>query len=129
MTDAVLDASAVIALVQHEPGWEVVAAIASTGGATIGSVNLSEVVARLADLGGSELEIRERIDTVVLDSVPFDSELAYETGLLRPQTRYAGLSLGDRACLALARRLGLPAVTTDRAWAGLSLQVEIQVIR
>ena len=129
MSDAVLDASALIALVQREPGWEAVAAIASAGGAAIGAVNLSEVVARLADLGGSEPEIRERIDTVLLESVPFDTDLAYETGLLRPQTRHAGLSLGDRACLALARRLGLPAVTTDRAWARLSLRVEVQVIR
>ena len=61
--------------------------------------------------------------------VDFNSELAYQVGLLRPLTKGAGLSLGDRACLALAQHLNLPALTADQAWKGLSLGIEVQVIR
>jgi PIN domain nuclease of toxin-antitoxin system len=64
-----------------------------------------------------------------LEVIPFDTELAYRTGLLRSATRSAGLSLGDRACLALAMQRQLPAVTADREWQSLSLGVTIQVIR
>ncbi len=64
-----------------------------------------------------------------LTIVDFNTELAYQAGLLSPLTKGAGLSLGDRACLALAQRLGLPALTADRAWKDLSLGIEVQVIR
>jgi PIN domain nuclease of toxin-antitoxin system len=64
-----------------------------------------------------------------MEVVSFDREQAYEAGLLRPLTRGAGLSLGDRACLALARRLGLPAFTADRSLEGLGVGIEVQVIR
>jgi ribonuclease VapC len=56
-------------------------------------------------------------------------EQAYQVGLLRPLTRHAGLSLGDRACLALAKQLGLPALTTDRIWEHVAIGVPVQVIR
>ena len=61
--------------------------------------------------------------------VPFDAELAYRAGMLRSATRPAGLSLGDRACLALAERLGLPALTADRAWGALQVGIPVDVIR
>ncbi len=73
--------------------------------------------------------IREAIDTLNLVIVPFDAELAYLTGLLRTATRAAGLSLGDRACLALAQRLSAPVLTADQAWKGLDVGVEIRHIR
>jgi len=64
-----------------------------------------------------------------LDTVDFDVQAAYQAGLLRSATRHAGLSLGDRACLALGQQLGLPTVTTDRIWSTLQLGIDIRVLR
>jgi ribonuclease VapC len=130
VSEYVLDASALLALIRNEPGGDRVLDLAQ-GGAAISAVNLSEVVAKLAEQGRPEQAIREALEllAVKLDVVEFDEQLAYRAGLLRPLTRQAGLSLGDRACLALAERLDVPALTTDRAWAGLRLDIKIQVIR
>ncbi len=125
-----LDASALIACVHHERGEEVVTG-ALLDGAVMSSVNLSEVVARLTDAAMSAEDIREALRSFELAIAPFDEEAAFVTGLLRPSTRGAGLSLGDRACLALALSTGLPALTGDRAWRdiGPDLGVEVVVIR
>ena len=123
----VLDASAVLALLNGEPGTAMV--IEALPGATINAVNVSEVVARLAEGGMPGPPIQEAIDGLRLDIVPFDAELALAAGLLRPLTRSAGLSLGDRACLALGMRLQLPVLTADRTWSGLDLDVGVKVIR
>ncbi len=93
------------------------------------AVNLSEVAAKLVDTGMPEKEARAALDGLGLDVVPFDGEQAYGAGFLRPATRRAGLSLGDRACLQLAAQLGAPVLTTDRAWGRLQLGVEVRVIR
>ncbi len=123
----VLDASALVALLFGEPGADKVAdAIAE--GAAISSVNLSEVAAALA---------RNKLDAnsvlrIVADQVtvePFTSEDALMTAALAEPTRASGLSLGDRACLALAKRLAVPAVTADREWAKLDLGIEIHLVR
>jgi ribonuclease VapC len=129
VSEAVLDASAVIALIMAEPGAEAVEAVIAASSMT--TVNLSEAVGYFARNGASEAEIREWIGALELEIVPLDVELAYSTGFLLPATRPAGLSLGDRACLALARRLGVRALTTDRAWADIAaaVQVEIELIR
>ncbi len=84
--------------------------------ALISSVNLSEVVAKLADHGMEEKDPRGVIDRLGLSVLAFDEAQAYATGLMRPATQSAGLSLGDRACLALARLRRAPAYTTDRSW-------------
>ena len=125
---SVLDASAVLAVVFQEPGRERVDR-AIDEGAFILSVNLAEVVTRMASGGMSEARIRAILSTIRATVVPFDEELAYRAGLLRSATRSAGLSLGDRACLALAERLGVPALTTDRNWGALQLGLQIEVIR
>jgi PIN domain nuclease of toxin-antitoxin system len=114
VSEAVLDASALLALLNGEPGSETVAAIMSQ--AVISSVNLSEVVAKLADHGMGEKDLRGLIDGLGLTVVAFDEAQAYAAGLMRPDTRRAGLSFGDRACLALARLRRAPAYTTDRSW-------------
>jgi ribonuclease VapC len=123
---SVLDASAVLALLNGEPGAEIVA---SEPEPVISSVNLSEVVAKLAERGGTEPGIRVRLGDLRLDVRDFDSEAAYAAGLLRPLTRAQGLSLGDRACLALAMRLGVPLLTADRVWRDLPFAVDVRVIR
>jgi ribonuclease VapC len=129
MTGVVLDASALVALLRREPGWEKVEAMLD--GAVISTVNLAEVVGFLARKGATEEAIRAVLTRVAIERADFDDQLALHAGLLEPLTRAAGLSLGDRACLALADRLGLPAITTDRAWAGVaeSVGVPVHVIR
>ena len=123
----VLDASALLALPNQEPGHEEVAR--SISHAAISAVNLSEVVAKLADNGMPEKKIREALKGLALEVHSFDQELAYETGLLRPTTKSSGLSLGDRSCLALGSRLELPVLNTDRAWEGLNAGVEVRLVR
>lgn len=127
MSSWVLDASALLALLNGELGSERVAEVLPD--AAIASVNFSEVVAKLADEGRDEAEIRAFLDLLGLEIVEFDTELAYRTGFLRPLTRSMGLSLGDRACLALANALKVPALTCDRAWTNLNLEVIVELIR
>lgn len=127
MSNYVLDASAILALLNNEPGSEKVINVLTQ--AAISSVNLSEVVAKLADNGIPETEVREIIATLGLEVINFDTEMSYRAGMLRPLTRQAGLSFGDRACLALGESLGLPILTTDRTWANLELGINVQVIR
>lgn len=125
--EAVLDASALLALLGDEPGADTVAACLP--GARIASVNLAEVVGKLADTGVPEPDIRTALTGLGLRVAPLDEALAWKTGLLRPGTRARGLSLGDRACLALAQASGLPALTADRAWAELALDIAVELIR
>ena len=98
-------------------------------GAAISAVNLAEVVTKLSEIGMPEALIHEVLDSLGLEIVDFDFKQAYQVGLLRPLTRHAGLSLGDQACLALAQQLALPALTTDRIWESLTIDVKVQVIR
>src|SRR5690348_11016078 len=120
MSEFVLDASALLALLGSEPGEDVVAQ-ALARGAAISTVNLAEVVAKLAESGMPEEAIHAALDPLGFKLIDFNHDLAFQTGLLRPLTRLAGLSLGDRACLALGRHLSLPTPTADRNWAQLSL--------
>lgn len=93
------------------------------------SVNLAEVATFFTNGGAAIGEVRDVLTDLHLAIVPFDDELAYDSAGLRPATKHLGLSLGDRACLALAKREGLPALTADLAWAGLDIGVEVQLIR
>ncbi len=97
--------------------------------AAISAINLSEVAAKLAESGMPEEVIREALEGLAMEVHDFGRELAFQTAMLRPSTRPEGLSLADRACLALGRRLDIPVLTTDRAWEGLDLEVEIRLIR
>lgn len=123
----VLDASALLALLLDEPGAPRVAALLPE--AVISAVNLSEVVAKLAEHGMPEGAIRTAIDGLQLTVHGFDAAAAVQAGLLRPRTKALGLSLGDRACLALARALGRTAVTTERLWSSVDVGVDVEVIR
>ena len=127
MSSTVLDASALLALLHRERGFQVVADHIKD--AAVSAVNLSEVVARLADRGLLEQVIRESLEDMSIEVIPFETEQAYVAGMLRAETRSVGLSLGDRACLALARQLRVPALTADRRWAELDVGINVQVIR
>ena len=126
----VLDASALLAALNDEPGADtVVAAVEGEEPPLMSAVNLAEVVSRLAEHGLSEEEILEVLAQVPVTVIPFDREWAMRVGLLRPRTKQLGLSLGDRACLALGASLERPVLTTDRAWARADIGVDIRLIR
>ncbi|WP_342241906.1 PIN domain-containing protein [Inquilinus sp. OTU3971] len=129
MTAAVIDASAILALLLDEPGAQKVEAVLADS--VITTINLSEVVGYYARGGADEAGIRKMLNALTCERVLFDEELAYAAGMLVPRTRSAGLSLGDRACLALAHRLGVPAMTADRPWLAFAhtIDVRIELIR
>lgn len=125
----VLDASALVAGLLKEPGAERVGA--ALDAAVISAVNLAEVTAALVRNGASEREARAALQATAVTVVPADEALAIDAGLLRAITDRAGLSLGDRFCFALARRLGSPAMTTDRSWTLVAeaAGIEVELIR
>lgn len=128
MSEAVLDASALLAVLQGEFGADRV--ITRLAEAAISAVNLAEVLSKLVDHGVPAAAACEAVAGLDLKVVAFDGALAQGVAALRASTRAAGLSLGDRACLALAARLGVPAVTADRAWRALRLEgVVVEEIR
>jgi ribonuclease VapC len=129
----VLDASALLALAYDEPGTDRVEP-AIRRGALITTVNWAEALSRMAErdepVDGAALRLATRIAKIgTLTIVPFDEAQAVESARLRMRTRSLGLSLADRACLALGRMYRLPVLTTDRAWRSLHLSIRIEVIR
>jgi PIN domain nuclease of toxin-antitoxin system len=133
MPATVLDASALLAYLNREAGADLVAELLE-GGATISAVNLAEVLSTASDRGVDAEHLRALLyEAGLLDAAvsvePFTEDDATAVGALRPATRGTGLSLGDRACLALARRLDAAAVTADSAWSELDVDVEIRLIR
>ncbi len=129
MIRCVIDSSALLALLRNERGGASVAPILVE--AAMSTVNLSEVVAHYAQFGSSESDIRSLLDGLEFERIPFDDDLAYVAGMLIPATRSAGLSLGDRACIALALRLRVGVVTADRIWTRVAdaVGVEVELIR
>ena len=123
----VLDASALLCLLNAEAGATVVEQALSES--VIGTVNYSEVVAKLVERGASSELVESILDPLHLDVVDFDRAQAVSAGALRSTTRQAGLSFGDRACLALGELRGLAALTTDREWSSLRLDVPVQQVR
>jgi len=125
----VLDASALLAMLRGERGGETVSAVLDNSAIT--TVNLAEVIGFYARRGAGDAEIRRLLVSLPTQRHQFDEEAAYAVGLLPPATASAGLSFGDRACLALARRLGAKAMTADRAWSRIAgaVGVEVELIR
>jgi len=128
VSNPVLDASAILALLNQEAGAEMVATFVAEG-AAVSAVNLAEVVAKLGEAGLPEEAIETALASLGLEIVDFDVDLAYRAARLRPTTQHLGLSLGDRACLALAQARKQPVVTADRSWATVPIGVPIQPIR
>jgi len=123
----VLDASAVLAYLKREPGYEVARA-AIEAGAAISTVNLAEVYARILSRGRALDRVAFHLRALGLTLEPFTDDDARASADLYPQTQPLGLSLGDRACLALGMRLALPVLTADRVWGTPTLPVEIQLL-
>jgi PIN domain nuclease of toxin-antitoxin system len=93
------------------------------------AVNWSETVQKSVARGVIVEGLRAEIEALGVTIVPFGAAEAEECALLWSQTMQAGLSLGDRACLALARREGTPAVTSDSSWSSLAVAVQVELIR
>jgi ribonuclease VapC len=127
MTEFVLDASALLALLNAEPGADIVTE--ALPGAVISAVNFSETVAKLCGAGMPAKIIHQVLESLGMEVIPFDTEQAYQTGLLWAVTRDAGISLGDRACLSLGKTLGRMVLTADKTWTKLSIGVTVRPIR
>lgn len=127
MAEAVLDASAILALVGEEPGAEAVARIIAN--CIVSTVNGSEAIAKLVERGVPSDVAEEIIFGLPFELVDFDRPLAAAAGRMWPRGRRAGLSLGDRACLALAEAKSLPAVTADTQWRRFESSTDIKYIR
>lgn len=125
--EIVADSSAILALLKQEP-IELIEP-RRLFGAAISTVNLSEIVEKLCAGGLDPAGADAAIATLNLDIIGFSATHARTAAHLRQRTRPAGLSLGDRACLALGLDLGLPVATADRAWASVDVGVEVVLIR
>ena len=121
----VVDASALLAGLKGEPGADRVGAALDS--AVVSAVNFAEVVGGLARGGASPEGVRQSFGPLACTVVPADEEMAVEAGLMRALTDRAGLSLGDRFCLALGRRLRAPVLTADRQWALVADDVGVKV--
>ena len=126
MPKAVVATAAILAVLPREPGSDVVETYYPQG--IVSSVNLSEVAAKLCDLGMGAEEAGGLLSALGLEVRVFDETQALAVGALREVTPSRGLSVGDRACLALARAEGVPAVTTDRNWEAVSNQLRADVV-
>jgi ribonuclease VapC len=127
MPSYVVDSSVVLAILANENG--AIYASPRIERAIISAVNLVEIVTKLVDWGYEAAVIEALLYQLSLSVVHFGEPQALSAGALRTQTCVKGLSLGDRACLALAQTTGRIALTADRAWADLDIGVQIEVIR
>ena len=123
----VIDASVILAYLLAEPGGEIVTH--DDGPFCLSSVNLAEILTKIAERGVSIDDTMTVLRRLPIEHFAHDRMDALATARLRPATRSAGLSLGDRACLALATRLDLPVLTADTAWSTLDLGIDIRLIR
>lgn len=127
MSRFVLDASALLALLNEESGNKLVED--AIGDCSISAVNYCEVIGKLIDAGVPEGEARHTVDLLNIEIVDLDANLAFQAASLRPATRRLGLSLGDRCCLALGISRKATILTSERSWSKLKIGVKVDVIR
>lgn len=128
MNKAILDASALLALIKNESGADKVEPL--LGFIVMSSINVSEAAAILLESEMSSQEVQDCLLPLISVIMPFDEEQAFQAADLKKQTKKQGLSLGDRACIALGIKMQLPVYTADRIWQEVSLDtVEIRLIR
>lgn len=126
---AIIDASALLALLLDEPGGQVVLPVLRAS--AMSAINVSESCSRGVERGATIAAVVASIRRFEITVVPFDVAQAEMAAELRPSTKHVGASLGDRACLALARMRGLPIYTGDRRMGLLQgqLGIDIRLIR
>ena len=127
MSAVVFDSSVLIAILRQEPGSDV--GEQSLNDALISTVNLAEVATYLARNSVPPETINDVLTAFPIEVVPFDREQGLIAGCLYPACKSLGLSLGDRACLALAKSKSLPVLTADKAWLELEINVDVNSIR
>ena len=127
MPKAVLDSSALLAVIENEPGQDSV--IPYLDGGLVSAVNIAEVITKLLHRGAPQAKVEQILENLPIIHCDLDQRLAADTGFLTPHTKSYGLSLGDRACLALGIAKNLPVLTADKAWSKVDLDDEVQVIR
>jgi ribonuclease VapC len=126
MTGIILDASALIAMLQGEVGAKKVAD--AIGATRMSSVSYAEVVSHFIQAGMPQGDVDAMLNPLPIDIVPLDKQLARLAGGLQSLASAAGLSLGDRCCLALSLRDGLPAWTADRVWRSIADAAKVKVV-
>lgn len=124
----VLDSSALLAVSKGERGAELVIELINSKECVISSVNMAEVATRLLDLGLPAHELQRAVTQLGVDVIDFNQEQSLACASLRPMTKSAGLSLGDRACLALAKLMDGVAVTADQAWQDVRISAGVKVL-
>jgi len=123
----ILDASAVLAYLHQEQGWKTVQSV--IGKSYIGAVNWSEVAQKIKQKGMDIETVRSLLEELGLTIIPFPVEQAELAANLWDSGKAFGLSLADRACLALAMQQKSPVFTADKVWAKLQLDIEIHLLR
>lgn len=129
MTPQILDTSALLAYLWEEPGEARVADLLTTERCFLGATNLAELISKVIERGLPENNVPTIVNSLNVEIVPLTQVHAELSGILRQSTRHLGLSLGDRACLALAKTLGGVAITADRPWLALDIGINVECIR
>ena len=124
----VLDSSVLLAISKGEKGNEFAMDLMESSDCVISSVNMAEVASKMLDLGLPPNELKRAFGLFNLDVIDFNEEQAFTSAELRPITKSAGLSLGDRACLGLAKLMNGTAVTSDRPWLDVAEVVGVKVL-
>ncbi len=130
MNKVVLDASALLALINNEKGADKIEPL--IGSIIMSSVNVTEVASKVYDLmdSNNEEQCKLSIEPFIHSIIDFDKTQCYMAAALRSQTKHKGLSLGDRACIATALHLDLTVYTADKVWAELDLpKLKLKLIR
>ena len=126
MTSYIFDSSALLAVLNDEPGSK--AAMEKSNNITMSSINIAEVMTILVRNGVNKLDAKRILESTVSNIIDFDFEQAITSGCIYTQTKGYGLSLGDRACLSLAKATKMPVLTADKVWAKLANSLEIDFI-